>query len=312
MRELYPPIQPYHSGYIQTGSIHELYFEECGNKEGIPILFLHGGPGSGLDPNHRRFFDPKAFRIILMDQRGSGKSKPYASLQNNTTSDLVQDIELLRESLHIESWAVFGGSWGSTLALCYAIAFPKRVRHLILRGIFLGRKRDIDWFYRKGADHIYPEEWERFLAVLDPKERQDPIQGYYAIFTSSDEKRKEEAARAWIRWEGIALQLSLNPKIFEDFTRDMRVLSLSFIECHYFRHGCFFEENYILNHASAIQEIPTVIVHGRYDMICPFENAWELKKKLKNAKLVIAELAGHSAMEKEIRSALIEATDALR
>lgn len=312
-KELYPPINPYRSSYLKEREGHKVYFEECGNPSGLPILFLHGGPGSGFDPQHRCFFNPEKFRIILMDQRGAGKSLPFACLENNTTWKLIEDIEELRQELKIEKWHIFGGSWGSTLALAYAISYPKRILSLILRGIFLSRKKDLQWFYQEGgASLVYPEEWEKFLELLDEKSRKDPLTAYYRLLTLGDEKTKDLAAKAWIRWEGIALKLCVDQASFEDFASEKRALALARIESHYFVNHAFFEEDgFLLKEAQLLSEIPCTIVHGRYDMICPFDNAWALKKALPNAKLMTIPNAGHSAMEKGILEALLSALDNL-
>lgn len=311
MRSLYPAIDPYREGTLQVDDLHTLYFEESGNPQGTPALFLHGGPGSGTDPSQRRFFDPEKYRIILVDQRGCGKSTPHAELQRNTTWDLISDIEKLRSLLHIERWVVFGGSWGSTLSLAYAIKHPQSVRGLILRGIFLGRKQDIHWFYQDGAHRLFPDSWERFLAPISQEERGNLVAAYYKRLTSSDPNVRKVAAHAWSAWEAETVKLKFDSDFFKHFTAPQRALSIACIECHYFLNHTFFPtDNWILENIDAIRAIPTVIVHGRYDIVCPFENAWDLHKKWPEADLKIIADAGHAATEPGTLDALLSATDA--
>jgi len=314
MRSLYPPLDPYNTGFLETDSIHQVYYEESGNPKGKPVLFLHGGPGSGCDPYHRRFFDPAVYRIVLIDQRGAGKSTPFAELRENTTWHLIADIEALRKKLHIDAWLVFGGSWGSTLALTYAIRHPSVTLGLILRGIFLVRNQDISWFYRKeGASRLFPDSWEDFLAPLTEEERQDPFAFYCKHLFNNEDPKLYEYALAWSTWEGAALCLIPDPEVTHDFASKERVLSLARIEAHYFHNKAFFpEEDWILRNAYKIEHLPCTIVHGRYDIICPLDNAWDLKKKLPKAKLVIVPDAGHMAKEPGILDALITATDGFR
>jgi proline iminopeptidase len=313
MRTLYPPIQPYATGFLQVDSLHKIYFEQCGNAQGKPILFLHGGPGSGLEEKHRQYFDPKAYRIILFDQRGSGKSTPHASLEANTTWDLVADIEKLRLHLGIDRWIVFGGSWGSTLALSYAIEHPKPTEALILRGIFLSRPEELHWYYQFGAHHIFPDAWENYVNPIPPSERHNMIAAYYQRLTSEDAKVREEAAFAWSAWEAVALRLRFDPELFSSFTISDHADALARIECHYFINKSFFSsDNWILENVQKIAHIPGVIVHGRYDIVCPLENAWLLHKRWPIAKLEIIPDAGHSASEAGIMDALIRATDHFR
>lgn len=308
MRELYPEIKKVKSYSIKVSSLHTLYVEECGNPKGIPALFLHGGPGAGITPNHRRFFNPEKYRIILFDQRGSGKSKPYAELRENTLWDLIADIEAIREKLKVSKWLVFGGSWGSTLALTYAISHPDRVLHLIVRGIFLCRHEEILWFYQAGAHQIFPDRWKEYVRVIPESERHDMLGAFYRRLTSSDKKTRLDAARAWSQWEGSTICLKPSETMFHEFTEI--AVSLARIECHYFIHNCFYpEDNYILNNAHRIAHISTEIIHGRYDIVCPVKNAFDLKDALPRAKLNIIADAGHAAFEPGIRSALVEATD---
>ncbi|MDP1608941.1 MAG: prolyl aminopeptidase [Chlamydiales bacterium] len=310
MKEKYPPIEPYNTGFLTVSGGHELYWEESGNPEGKPVIFLHGGPGGGTDPGNRSFFDPTLYRIILMDQRGCGKSRPYASLHENTTWHLVADIEALKNSLQIEKWVVFGGSWGSTLALAYAETHPESVLALILRGIFLCRPFELRWFYQFGAHFIFPDRWERFLAPIPSEERDDLIQAYYRRLTSEDAHVRKKAALAWSAWEGEALKLLPDPSLFKEFTEEHHADAIARIECHYFVHRAFFEtDHWLLEHVDRIQHIPGVIVHGRYDMICPIISAWELHKAWPKSQLQIIPNAAHSASEPGITDALIRATD---
>jgi proline iminopeptidase len=313
VRELYSPIEPYVTGRLQVSRIHNIYYEGCGNTNGTPVVFLHGGPGGGLVTDFRRFFNPSAYHVVLFDQRGSGQSTPHACLEENTTWDLVADIERLREHLGIERWVVFGGSWGSTLALAYAETHPERVRALVLRGIFLGRKSDNDWIYQSGANAIFPDVWEEFVNVIPEAERGDLVGAYYKRLTSDDEKVSHEAARAWRIWEGSTSKLLPDPKLIERFGEAEFALAIARIECHYFINNIFLpSENYLLENVSKIRHIPTVIVQGRYDVLCPMTSAWELHKAFPEAELVVVPDAGHSASEKGTLSALVEATDRFR
>ena len=310
LRTLYPEIQPYNSGYFQADAEHSIYFEECGNPKGKPALFLHGGPGSGCSPYHRQFFNPSKYRIILIDQRGAGKSKPHASLNNNTTWDLIKDLENLRTRLDISKWLVFGGSWGSTLSLAYAQTHPERVSELVLRGIFLCRPHELKWFYQHGAHFLFPDEFEKYNSVIPASERNDLIAAFYKKLTSDDQKTRFEAAAAWSRWEGATLSLLPNLEKISEFTEPQHALSLARIECHYFMNNAFFKtENQLLENVDRIRKIPSVIVHGRYDVICPVENAWALHKAWPESKLEIIPDAGHAAFEPGIVDALVRATD---
>jgi proline iminopeptidase len=313
MKTLYDPIEPYNSGHLAVSNIHTLYYEQSGNPEGQPVVFLHGGPGGGLIPDYRRYFDPAAYRVVLFDQRGSGQSTPHANLEDNTTWHLVSDIERLREHLGIESWQVFGGSWGSTLALAYAQAHATRVRQLVLRGIFLCRPKEIRWFYQEGASAIFPDVWEQYVRVIPERERGDMLSAYYHRLTSDDETVRLEAARAWSIWEGSTSKLFPDPDLIHHFGEAQQALSLARIECHYFMNNAFFEtDNYLIENVGKIRSIPTVIVQGRYDVVCPLMSAWELHRAWPEAELRIIADAGHSASEPGIISALVDATDRFR
>jgi len=314
-RTLYPEIEPYDSGYIRVSAVHELYYEQCGTPNGKPVVFLHGGPGAGLIPDYRRFFDPSAYRVILFEQRGAGRSRPHASLEDNTTWHLIQDIETIREQFGVDQWLVFGGSWGSTLALAYAEAHPQRVRGLVLRGIFLCRPAEIRWFYEdsQGASAIFPDKWEDYVQVIPESERGDMIRAYYRRLTSNDESVRMKAAREWSVWEGSALRLLPDQKLIDEFTEPDKAIALARIECHYFVNNCFFEtDNYLLENVDRIRHIPTVIVHGRYDVVCPFMSAWDLHRAWPETELHVIPDAGHAATEPGIADALIRATDGFR
>ncbi|WP_348767840.1 prolyl aminopeptidase [uncultured Salinisphaera sp.] len=312
-RPLYPHIEPYDSGQLAVDSRHTLYYEQCGNPDGKPVVFLHGGPGGGAGPSSRRFFDPAHYRIVLFDQRGCGRSTPYADLVDNTTWHLVADIERLREHLHIERWQVFGGSWGSTLALTYAQAHPERVSELVLRGIFMLRRAEMLWFYQQGANALFPDAFEPYRDHIPAGEQGDLISAYYRRLTSDDEQTRLEAARRWSVWEGAASYLK--PSIEAQNTNAASRFALAFarIECHYFVHGGFFErDDQLLVNIDRIRDIPCVIVHGRYDVVCPLANAWDLHRAWPEADLRITPDAGHSAFEPGNRHALLEATDGFR
>ena len=310
MKNVYPEIEPYHSGRLKVSDIHELYYEQCGNPGGKPVVFLHGGPGGGLVPDYRRYFDPEKYRIVLFDQRGSGQSTPNACLEDNTTWDLVDDIERLRQHFGIEKWQVFGGSWGSTLALAYAQKHPTRVTELVLRGIFLCRKEEIDWFYQEGASWIFPDVWERYLSVIPEAERHNMVAAYYRRLVGDNEQERLDAAAAWSIWEGSTSKLFMDPNAVEKYGDPSFALAFARIECHYFTNNAFFDgPNYLIEHVDAIRHIPTVIVQGRYDVVCPIHSAWDLHRAWPQADLQIIPDAGHSITEPGIIDALVLATD---
>lgn len=305
---LYPEIRPYARHDLAVDSRHTLYVEEVGNPQGVPAVFLHGGPGAGCEPYHRRFFDPDRYRVILFDQRGCGRSQPHADLVDNNTGHLVGDIERIREYLGIERWLVFGGSWGSTLGLAYAQAHPERVSALILRGIFLCRPHEIHWFYQEGASRLFPDYWEDFVSPVAPQRRGDLLGAYHELLTGSDELRRLAAARAWSVWEGRCATLRPNQEVVEHFRNPHVALSMARIECHYFLNDAFLQPNQLLQQAHRLEGIPGVIIHGRYDAICPVENAWELHHAWPGSELSIQPVSGHSAGEPEISEALVRAT----
>ena len=310
MRELYTPYEANRSYTLPVSPLHTLNIEECGNPEGTPVVFLHGGPGGGISPDFRRFFNPRRWRVILFDQRGCGKSTPFAELRENTTWDLVSDIEKIRQHLGIKKWHVFGGSWGSTLALAYAITHPAAVMGLILRGIFLLRKREIDWFYQEGCSRLYPDCWEHYLAPIIPEERGHMIEAYYKLLTSPDSEVRKSAARAWSVWEGSTSKLFIDAALVKRFEADNFAEAFARIECHYFiNKGFFNSDNYLLDQVDKIRHIPGVIVQGRYDVVCPAESAWALHRAWPEAELNLIQDAGHSAMENGIRTELLNATD---
>jgi proline iminopeptidase len=308
---LYPPIRPFNRGYLRVSDVHELYFEECGNPHGKPAVFLHGGPGGGTDAKMRRFFDPRRYRVVLFDQRGCGKSRPTASLVDNTTWHLVEDIERLRAYLGIERWLVFGGSWGATLALAYAETHPERVTELVLRGIFLLRRWELEWFYQNpgGAGALYPDLWECYVEPIPPPERTDLIGAYYRRLTGDDPGELKRAAQAWSMWEGATSYLRLNPSYVAKFRADEYAAAFARIECHYFvNHGFLRAEDQLLADVGRIRKIPAVIVQGRYDVVCPMRSAWDLHRAWPEAELRIVADAGHSAFESGITRELVAAT----
>ena len=304
---LYPDIEPYREFQLRVSGLHTLWVEECGNPDGVPVVFLHGGPGAACEAFHRRFFDPQHCRIILFDQRGCGRSTPHAELRDNTTPDLVADIERIRDHLGLDAWLVFGGSWGSTLALAYAQTHPQRVTGLILRGIFLCRRRDIQWFYQEGASRIHPERWQDYIRVIPEDERHDLVAAFYRRLTSSDRDVQREAARAWSIWEGSTSNLVTRATVLNYFSEDATALSLARLECHYFMHDSFLRDNQLLDDAHRLKGIPGAIVHGRYDMVCPIEQAWALHRAWPKAEFRVAARSGHSTAEPEIINALVGA-----
>jgi len=313
LRTLYDPIEPFETGRLRVSPIHELYYEQVGNPQGKPVVLVHGGPGGGIVPEYRQYFDPNAYRVVLFDQRGAGKSTPHASLEDNTTWHLVSDIEQLRQHLGIDTWQVFGGSWGSTLSLAYAETHPDRVRELVLRGIFLCRKKEIQWFYQEGANAIFPDVWEEYVKVIPEAERGDMVGAYHRRLTSDDQAVLVEAARAWSIWEGSTSKLFFDEDSIEKFADAEFAKAFARIECHYFMNNCFFEtDNYLIENVGKVRHIPGVIVQGRYDVVCPMMSAWDLHRAWPEAELRITPDAGHSMTEVGNISALVEATDKFR
>ncbi|CAD5375374.1 putative proline iminopeptidase [Pseudomonas sp. OF001] len=308
MLTLYPEIKPYARHQLAVDHPHELYVDESGTPDGLPVLFVHGGPGAGCDAASRCWFDPTIYRIVTFDQRGCGRSTPHASLDRNTTWDLVADMERIREHLGIDKWVLFGGSWGSTLALAYAQTHPERVHALILRGIFLCRPQEIQWFYQAGASRLFPDYWEDYLAPIPAEERDDLVAAFYRRLTGSDQIAQMHAAKAWSIWEGRTATLRPNNHVVERFAEPQRALSIARIECHYFINNAFLEEDQLLRDMHRIAHIPGVIVHGRYDVVCPLDNAWALHQAWPNSELNIIRDAGHAAAEAGITDALVRAT----
>ena len=307
---LYPPIEPFNSGYMERDG-HQIYYEQCGNPEGKPAVFLHGGPGGGGSTSVRRFFNPEKYHIVIFDQRGCGRSKPHGCLEKNTTWHLVEDIEALKNILGFENWLVFGGSWGSTLSLAYSQTYPTSVSEMVLRGIFMLRKKELDWFYQEGASNIFPEAWEKFIEPIDVSERDNLMSAYHKIFKSDDTEKKLAAAIAWSRWEGSTSSLSYNPDMANSFSNPSFALAFALIENHYFVNKGFLEhENQLIESGiDIIRNIPTTIIQGRYDIVCPITTAWELSKNWPESNLIIAPSSGHTAFEKEITHELIKATN---
>lgn len=313
LRELYPPIECRNSGHLDVGDGHQVYYEDCGNPDGKPVVFLHGGPGGGINPVYRRLFDPEVYRIVLFDQRGCGNSTPHASLDANTTWHLVDDMERIREHLNIERWQVFGGSWGSALGLAYAETHPDHVTELVLRGIFLLRKQELDWYYGGGAAALFPDEWEKFCAPIPPEGRGDMIDAYYRRLTSNDQDLRIEAARAWSMWEGATLSLMPNPTRVQGFGAARFAEAFARIECHYFINRGFLETDaWLLENVDRIRHIPAVIVQGRYDIPTPVTSAWELHRAWPEADFRLVPDAGHAFSEPGTLHELIEATDRFR
>ena len=308
MQGLYPEIKPYARHELAVDAVHTLYIEECGTEEGIPVLFVHGGPGAGCESYHRQFFDPTVYRVVLFDQRGSGRSTPHASLDNNTTAHLLADMEAIREHLGIKQWVVFGGSWGATLGLVYAETHPDRTLALILRGIFLCRSAEIDWFYREGANRLFPDYWQDFIAPIPENERHDLLRAHYKRLIGNDEIARMASAKAWSIWEGRVSNLMQKKSVVDFFGSPRTALSLARIEAHYFVHDSFLEENQILDNIDSLKDIPGFIVHGRYDIVCPLVSAWELYQAWPAAEFFIVPDAGHSATEHGTIAALVNAT----
>ena len=308
MQKLFPEIKPNSVHRLPVSGGHELYVEESGNSRGLPVLFVHGGPGAGCDEKHRRFFDPTHYRIILFDQRGAGRSRPHASLVQNTTQDLVADMEAIRQFFDIDRWVLFGGSWGSTLSLVYAETHPERVLALILRGIFLCRPQEIRWFYQDGANHVFPDYWQDFIAPIAESERDDLLNAHYRHLTGSDDIARMASAKAWSLWEGRTATLTPNTGVIDFFSDPHVAISLARIEAHYFVHNTFLADNQILRDAHRLADIPGVIIQGRYDMCCPTESAWDLYQAWPTATFEIVPAAGHSANEPGIIDALVRST----
>jgi len=307
---LFPPIEARRTGMLAVSPLHTVYFEESGNPDGIPVVFVHGGPGAGTEPSHRRFFDPARYRIVLFDQRGSGRSTPHAELRENTTWDLVSDMERIRELLGIDRWVIFGGSWGSTLGLAYAETHPERVAGLILRGIFLLRDKEIRWFYQGGADFLFPDAWEDYLAPIPGEERGDLVSAYYKRLTSGNAEERLAAARAWSLWEARTSKLLVSEDLQNKYENPDFALAFARIECHYFIHRGFFQrDDHLLHHADRLRDIPGVIVQGRYDVVCPMTSAWDLHAAWPASQLIVVPDAGHSAFEPGIQAALLQATE---
>jgi len=309
MAEFYPVLEPYATHRLPVGGEHELYVEECGNPKGVPAVFVHGGPGGGCNADSRRFFDPRRYRIVLFDQRGCGRSRPHASLEHNTSQDLVADMERIRTSLGIDRWLVFGGSWGSTLGLLYAETHPQRALALVLRGIFLATKSELDWFYRGGISHIFPDHFADFVAPIPPAERGDLVRAYHRRLTDADPDVQRRAAEAWSMFEARCSTLLPSESLVNYFTEPDVAIAVSRIECHYFINDCFLAPDQLLRDVERVRDIPASIVQGRYDVVCPPSAAWRLKQAWPEAELRFISDAGHSASEPSTRSALVEATD---
>ena len=308
---IFPEIEPKEQGILKVSSLHSIYWEMSGNQKGLPILVVHGGPGGGSSPVYRRYFDPKMFNIVQFDQRGCGRSTPHSELRENATHYLIEDIEKLRQFLKIKTWHVFGGSWGSTLSLIYAIQYPEKVLSLTLRGIFLCRKNELTWFYQKGASEIFPEEFDLYQSVIPEEERGDLINAFHKRLTGEDSLERSKAAYAWTRWEMSTSYLMPKEFTIKKATNDNFSDSFARIECHYFINNIFLEDNYILKNITKIKNIPVSIVQGRYDIVCPMRSAWDLKQSLSSSKLYVIDNAGHSMKEIGISKKLIELTNML-
>jgi proline iminopeptidase len=308
--ELFPPIEPYNEFFLKVSDLHTIHVEECGNPHGKPVVFLHGGPGGGIDPVYRQYFNPEKWRVVLFDQRGCGKSTPFAELRENTTWALVSDIERIRTELSLDRWVVFGGSWGSTLALAYAETHPEHVKGLILRGIFMLRRKELLWFYQQGANYIFADAWEHYIAPIPEEERGDLMMAFYKRLTSEDRQTRLDAAKAWSIWEGSTSKLFPDPNLIEHFGEDEFAEAFARIECHYFVNNGFFDpDDQLLRHVDRLRHIPGVIVQGRYDVVCPMTSAWDLHRAWPEAELYIIPDAGHSMTEPGIRSQLVDCTE---
>ena len=311
MQRLYPEIKPNQTYFLETDDGHKVYYEESGSVDGLPMVVLHGGPGAGTSADHRRYSNPEKYRVILIDQRGCGHSTPHSGLENNTTQHLIDDIEAIRESLNIDKWVVMGGSWGVTLGLAYAQAHPKQVLGLILRGAFLGRQQDIDWLYKDGTRRIYPDYWQEFTQAIPEDEKDDIISAFHKRLNGKNELAKMGAAKAWSSWEVKVATLEPNRALEEHFSSPHLAMGMARISTHYFINNCFFEENQLLKNAHQLNGIPGIIIHGRYDMLCPVENAWTLGSVWPDAEIRIIRDAGHSATEAGIIDALVRATKSM-
>jgi proline iminopeptidase len=308
MLPLYPEIKPYARHMLDVDDVHSLYIDESGTPSGIPVLFVHAGPGSGCEFNSRCFFNPEKYRIILFDQRGSGRSKPHSDLTNNTTGDLVADIEKIRQFLQIDKWVLFGGGFGAMLSLVYAETYSTHVLGMVLRGIFLGRKADIDWIYQDGANRFFPDHWEDFETPIPVAERSDYLAAYHRRINGADELARMGAAKAWSRWEADCSSLEPNPRLVKHLTDPHRAMARSRIGLHYFTNNCFLTDNQILNNIGSISDVPGIIVHGRYDMLCPVKSAHELHAAWPISQVYLVREAGHSATEPALIDALVRAT----
>jgi len=309
MRIKYPPIKPYATHELAVAASHTLYVEECGNRDGLPVVFVHGGPGAGCSTGDRCFFDPEIYRIILFDQRGAGRSKPHASLDDNTTQDLIADMEVIRDTLGVKQWLLFGGSWGSTLSLLYAQAHPDKVSGMVLRGIFLCRRGDIDWFYKFGASAIFPDYWREFIAPIKASERGDILSAYHRHLTGPDELDRARAAKAWSVWEARCATLHPNHHLVDHLSNSHVALAMARIEAHYFINQCFVEPDQILENTHRLKDIPAIAVHGRYDVVCPIKQAFDLQAAWPDLTLEIIRDAGHASSEPGTIDALVKATD---
>lgn len=309
LRSFYPPIEPYESGMLETGDGHAIHWERVGTRGAKPAVFLHGGPGGGITPRQRRVFDPARYDVLLFDQRGCGRSRPHASLDNNTTWHLVADIERLRTMMGVEKWLVFGGSWGSTLALAYAETHPERVSEIVLRGIYTLTPGELAWYYQFGVSQMFPDKWERFVAPIPEDERHDLMAAYRRRLTGTDRAAQLEAAKAWSVWEGETITLLPEPETSDPFAEPDYALAFARIENHYFVHGGWLEDDQLVRDVHRLHHIPAVIVHGRYDMPCPLHYAWRLHKAWPQAEFHLVEGAGHAFSEPGILDRLIRATD---
>lgn len=307
---LFPPIEPYRTSRLRVSDLHELYYEEAGNPEGLPALFLHGGPGAGIIPQYRQFFDPKTYRVVLLDQRGAGQSTPHADLRENTTWDIVEDLEKLRKHLGIKRWLVFGGSWGSLLALCYAIKYPASVSGMIVRGVCLGRKWETEWLFQFGCSALYPDQWAEFQSLIPENERGGMVNAYYKRMNEGPEADQLKAAAAWTKWEAYTMNLVPDAAALQNFLTDKKSLSIGRIECYYTVKNFFVEsDTWILERAHIIKDIPLYIVQGRFDVICPAKSAWDLHMALPKSDLKIVQLGGHSPLDPPMAEQLVRATE---